>query len=361
MGENQYVYLADSFLKGNLSLIQLPPTLIDFAYFRGQYYWPGGVLPAIFLMPFVAIFGTDFQEGFIKLPLTILNFWLVFKICRLRNLSPIKSLWLALFFIFGSVYIPVAAIPWSVYLAQVSTTFGLLMAIYLFITKKNYWLIGASLALAILSRPTTVIGSLFFLLPIVQNPTPLKNLAKFALPIAASLILLATYNFLRFGNFWEAGYTYQLSSQEFINRKSAGLFSLKMIPTNLYYMLIKTPDPILEESSHVLKFPFLKFDPYGMSIFLMSPVLLLIFKANFKNQLVKTSLITSTAMLLPILTYAGIGYVQIGYRYALDLLPFLLIVLISAVKNTSQSIVILLVTLGIILYWFFIFEKLAGF
>lgn len=136
-GENQYVYLADSFLKGSLSLVQLPPLLSDFAYFNGQYYWPAGILPAITLMPFVAIFGTGFQEGFTKLPLTILNFWLVFKICKTFNLSLAKSLLLALFFIFGSVYAPIATIPWSVYLAQVFTTFGLLLAIYLFITKKT--------------------------------------------------------------------------------------------------------------------------------------------------------------------------------------------------------------------------------
>lgn len=93
----------------------------------------------------------------------------------------------------------------------------------------------------------------------------------------------------------------------------------------------------------------------------MSPVLFLLFKAKLNDKLVKTSLFTVLLTLVPILTYYGIGYKQVGYRYALDFFPFLLIPLISVVKKTSQSAIIFLIIIGVLLTWFFTFEKLAGF
>src|SRR5688572_16233902 len=50
-------FLADSFLHGQLHLRLMPETLHDISFFNGKYYlyWPP--MPAIVLMPFVAVFG----------------------------------------------------------------------------------------------------------------------------------------------------------------------------------------------------------------------------------------------------------------------------------------------------------------
>src|SRR5688572_1999527 len=57
-------YLADSFLHGQLHLRLLPPSLHDLSFFQGKHYlyWPP--MPAIVLMPFVAIFGVNFSDIF---------------------------------------------------------------------------------------------------------------------------------------------------------------------------------------------------------------------------------------------------------------------------------------------------------
>ncbi|OGD97978.1 hypothetical protein A3A49_02065, partial [Candidatus Curtissbacteria bacterium RIFCSPLOWO2_01_FULL_38_11b] len=361
--EQQFVYLAYAFLKGSLSFTQLPPTLADLSFFDGKYFWPLGPFPALLLIPFVIFYKTNFLQGFIQLPLTLLNFYLVYQISKKLNLSSTKSYLLAIFYIFGSVYTPVAAISTSWLFAQVTVTSLLLLAIYFFVSvnNKNFFLISILISLAILTRANLITTSVFFLIFIFQMPRFWKNLIAFTIPIATAILLIGIYNHLRFGNFLESGYNYQLISEEPAQRRSIGLFSVKHIPANLYYMLIKSPDPIIADQPHVLQFPYLKFDNYGMSIFFLSPILFLILKTNFKDKLVKISALTVAISLVPLLTYYGIGFNQVGYRYALDFFPFLLLAITPVVKTINEKHLKILIFVGVLITWFFTIEKLAGF
>ena len=361
IGENLHLYLANSFLKSSLSLVKLPPLLLDLTYFNNQYFLPFGLFPATVLTPLVVIFGTNFQESFIKFPFTLFNFWLVFQITKALKLSFNKSIYLSIFFIFGSIYTPVATIPFSAYLSQVIATFLILLAVYEFLTKRRYFLIGIAVAFAILTRITFVTSSIFFLIFLLKKPSNPLNIIKFSLPIAAAIILFGFYNLARFGNILENGYKHQIITEEAATRKEQGLFSAKHIPANLYYMLLKTPDPVLLDDSHVLKPPYLRADYYGMSIFFLSPVLFLLFKTNFKDRLVKACFLAIILMLVPLLTYYGIGARQIGYRYALDFYPFLLIPLAIAIKKIDEILLKFLVIAGVMITWFFTIEMLLGF
>ncbi|OGD92247.1 hypothetical protein A3D07_00360 [Candidatus Curtissbacteria bacterium RIFCSPHIGHO2_02_FULL_42_15] len=354
INEKHFIYLAYSFLQGSFSLVKLPSSLIDFSYFNGQYFSPLGPVPAIILTPFVLFFKTSFPEQIIKLPLSIINFYLTYKIATKLKLAPSKSFALAVFFIFGSVYTPIAAISYSTYFSQVVTTSFLLFALYEFLHQRRWTIIGIAIALASLTRTTTLFASVFFGVFLIQKSPRITNLAKFVIPIISALILMMSYNYARFGNFFETGYRYQIVLEESAKRRELGLFSIKHIGTNIYYMLFKTPELL----SH---FPFLRFNDYGMSIFILSPALFLIFKAKFKDKLVKASLMTILVTLIPLITYYGIGVRQIGYRYALDLAPFLLIILASAFKKVDETLIYFLTVLSIFIVWVFTFEMLANF
>ena len=358
VGEQQYVYLAHAFSKFSFSLVELPKSLSDFAYFNGKYYWPIGPFPAVLLLPFVLIFNTNFSEGFIKFPLTIINLYLVYKICQSLKLQNSKALFVAIFFIFGSIYTPVASLPYSSYFAHITATTLLLIALLEFLNRRRYLLIGLTLSLAFLARPTTLSAVLFFLYFLKQKPDFLYNIFKLTLPILLSLIFTAYYNYARFGSILDSGYQYQLIPEESVQRRAGGLFSTNYIPKNLYYLIFKPPDLVLTESHP--KFPFLKYNPYGMSIFILSPILLLIVRTDSKRKIVKISFITILATLIPILLYYGIGWRQIGYRYALDFAPFLLIPLVIALKKINIKTIGILVLSGVLITWFFIFEFLAG-
>jgi hypothetical protein len=150
--ENHYVYLADCFRKGRLSLAGAPPHQNDWALVyeltlrsgrtvRGSYLQTGGTgwfkttrgerlvispgdvvksshtyyvsfpwFPAVLMLPFVAAFGLNFNDVIFTAALAALNPVLLFFVLgRLRKIglsqrSTADDLWLTLLFAFGTVH-----------------------------------------------------------------------------------------------------------------------------------------------------------------------------------------------------------------------------------------------------------------
>src|SRR5690349_3886952 len=75
-------YLADSFLHGQLHLRLLPLVRQDLSFYDGDYYlyWPP--LPAIVLMPFVAVFGVNFSDVFFTILVASVNVGVVALLLR---------------------------------------------------------------------------------------------------------------------------------------------------------------------------------------------------------------------------------------------------------------------------------------
>ena len=111
------------------------------------------------------------------------------------------------------------------------------------------------------------------------------------------------------------------------------LVRTKYLPTNLYYLFIKAPDFIWEKADSLsVRYPFIKTDMQGLSIFITTPLLLFIFMKKKKDPISVLSWITIFFMLWIPLLYWNPGARQIGYRFALDFYPFLLLLVIAAVK-----------------------------
>ncbi|KKR77954.1 MAG: hypothetical protein UU23_C0006G0009 [Candidatus Curtissbacteria bacterium GW2011_GWA1_40_9] len=344
--EQQFVLLAKSFQNSSLALTNLGENISDTSPYQGKYYWPLGPFPAIIILPFLFIF-QNFYQSYLSFPISILNFILLFQIAKFLGLDKKKSLILSIFFIFGSIYTPLAAIPASWYFAQTVACFLTIAAIYEFLVKKSYFIPGVLIAAATATRFNLILVSIFFIILATVEGTKPTKIIKLLLPITVSVILIFSYNNLRFGNPLESGYNLQLIPQEALARRNIGLFSTQHIPSNLYYMIFKGPEAVFKDSSKELTFPYLSFNNYGLSIFFLSPILLLLHKANFKNKLIKTSTLTTFVLLIPILTYYGIGQKQVGYRYALDFFPFLFLMLTDAVKSINIKLLYLIVFWGV--------------
>jgi uncharacterized membrane protein len=84
-------------------------------------------------------------------------------------------------------------------------------------------------------------------------------------------------------------------------------------------------------------FPFLRRDPWGMSIFFTSPMFLWAGKAPWNKKESVIALLTVCVLALVIFGYYGIGYNQFGYRYALDFYPFLFLLLCYGVKQRISN------------------------
>ena len=164
--EQQFVFLAESFLKGELHFLEQPSPIIgwgDTSPYKGNHYWPLGVFPAILLTPGVALFGKSFHQGYIAITFTVISAILLVKIARHYTKDKNKALFLCTTYIFGSAYIMVTMFPVSWYFAHVVATTLLLGALYSTILKRSALLSGGLFAGAFLTRISVFFGILFFI------------------------------------------------------------------------------------------------------------------------------------------------------------------------------------------------------
>lgn len=342
IGEQQFSYLAKSFAEGKLYFTQEPGSWIDSSFFNGKYYWPLGPFPAILLTPFAFLFGV-IKQGYVHFIINILNFTIAFKIAKKIIGNNTDAWWLSFGYIFGSQYFFLSLFPWSWWYAQILSHLLLITALYLYLNKKNYLLIGIFIATAFLTRTNLILATIFFILLIIFDNTKthikIKNLTLLITPILSGLFFYGLYNYLRFNNPVEQGYNLQLLHyKQLAANRSFGLWSLVHFPSNLYHLFLAAPEGKFIPGTKIIEFPFLKPNVWGMSIILTSPLLLWIFKAKWRVLEVKIATLTSLALLISILGYYGIGVNQYGYRYALDFSPFLYLILVYTFRNGVSNL-----------------------
>jgi hypothetical protein len=353
-----FLYLAKSFLEGHTYFTVFPGRWDDTAYYLGRHYWPLGPFPAVVLMPFVWLFGWTMRQAYLLFFFNLLNLFLLYGIARKITGKVESAWWLSFAYVFSTAYIYVAIVPLSWYFAHVIATCCLLLALREYLCGGRWWLIGLYLALGVMTRITLLIAGMFFgLIALLSNEK--KNfkappLFQLVLPIAAALLGLFLYNFVRFGNIVEFGYRLQLLTGEQAANRTYGLWSLVHFPTNLYYFLFKGPEGIFVPGTKILTFPYLRPNSWGMSILFTSPIFLWIYKAPWENTVVRLSALTSLLFFFVLMGYYGIGVDQYGYRYALDFYPFLFIMLAYASKSGVSPLMKVMTVASFLFNWFLI-------
>jgi hypothetical protein len=329
--------LAKAFLHGRLSFLTVYEQGIDAVFFHGQYFWPLGPFPAVLLIPFVwlsGLFHAPFHEAYLHLFIFAGIFYLWYRIAKKLKYYRTDALYLTYAFCFSSTLLSSSVSATSWHFAHLITVLLLTLSLYEYLTRRRWLLIGMFCALTLATRLTAGLGIIFFALTIITEKSAAKDkvkpLIKLFLPFAAVFIILLFYNFARFGSFLEQGYGLQiLSNPALIKARSYGIFSLVHVPGNLYYFLLAAPIPVFRDAlSHVLRFPYLTLDAWGLGLFITSPYYLYLFLLRNYDRTAKLLWVTMLAIAIPIFCYYGVGYIQYGYRYALDFLPFLFFLLI---------------------------------
>jgi hypothetical protein len=103
-------------------------------------------------------------------------------------------------------------------------------------------------------------------------------------------------------------------------QRALGLFSIAHVPMNLDYLFIHLPQ--FYKGLEDLQFPFFRPDGLGMSILITSPGLFYAVRAPWRESRTWWLIGAAIAVLVPTLLYYGGGWLQYGYRYALDSIPF---------------------------------------
>ena len=334
---NHYVLLADAFLHGRLFLVDAPPWL-ELARIGDQAFVINPPAPTLFVLPWVAIWGVSTNQviismlvgaaamGFFWVAATQLGWSLTFRAAMTVLLAFGTNLWWAA--TDGSV--------WT--LAHASAVFFLMAALVDTTGKNRPWLIALLVGLAGLSRLPCFLVFPFFAYTIAQGATDRRSLILrlgiFGLVLAGVGVLYLAFNYGQYGTFMSGYYHGEYLTGSWYSK---GLFDISYIPRHLNAILFAVP--ILTD-----KFPFFKPSFMGLGLFFTTPALLYIFRARLKGlSLAAIAAILATA--IPIVTCGATGFAQFGYRYSLDVLPFLAILVASGMRyrlNRLKIAVILL-------------------
>ncbi len=346
-GDQQFSYLANSFLQGKLYFTQMPYSWGDSAPFGGHYYWPLGPFPAMLLLPFVYLsryFPLFFNHGYIAFLFVVGVLGLCYRLARKTGFNRTDSAYLAFAFCFASVYMGIAFMPHAWYFSHSIVAFFLLASLVEYLGKRRYWRIGLYMTAVLMTRISASLGIVFYLacvLLLVREKVYKKILhcSSLLVPILCGLVFLGLYNFARFGEIFEQGYSYQLLNSALVAARNYGTLNPIHIAGNLYYFLLSMPLPVFrDEISHVLVFPFVRPDYWGMSAFVTSPYYLYLFFLSCRDKLSAILIGTSIVVAIPVFLYYGIGLIQFGYRYSLDFLPYIFFLFIRNYHHKYSSL-----------------------
>ena len=241
----------------------------------------------------------------------------------------------------GSTFYGVAINSMSWYYNHVVCVFLLFWAMYEYLNKERFLLIGFILAFLLASRSTVALASIFFILEIIRSQSDLKTKltqsSYIILPVIISLLMLMQYNFIRFGNYFDNGYmsTIQHDRNADRTRTKYGLFNIVHIPSNLYNYILRSPEPVYEPNTYRIIFPYIYGSFGGTSFLLTSSLFVTIFFGIITNKRNIHLWVSSIVILLSLLTYAYTGASQYGTRYMLDLLPIWYIILLEKYKHNN--------------------------
>ena len=353
---NHYVHLAHAWLQGRLDIGGDPPGTNDWACFdtvahvpcpAGHYAFSGPdaeryrwyvsfpPLPAVLLLPVVAIFGLGTLDALFWALVAGLAPTLLFIVLRFlresgrSGRSQRDDLLVTTLFSVGSVYYFVAAQGTVWFAAHVVAAAFVCLYLLCSFGARRPGVAGLALGLAFLSRPVTLLLAGFFVLQAISSareerrPSPgsaqhlPRTLAMFALPVAAAVAFAMWHNTARFGDPFEFGHSF-LQVRWRSRIETWGLFSMHYLPRNLAVFFLSMP--WLIPSS-----PFVRITRHGLALWFTSPNLLW----SLGPKKLDATIVALWAAVLPTalctLLYQNTGWVQFGYRFSLDYLPLLFV------------------------------------
>lgn len=339
-GAPHFVHQADAFLHGQLAIRGEPPNHNDWVQRNGRWYVSFPPFPAVLMMPFVALNGVRFNDVFFTVCFAAFNVGLFVALLRFlrargeHDRSDRELLLFAAFWAFGSVYF-YTAIRGEVWFTAHVVGVGLTL-LYLFASlgARHPLLAGLAFGCAAITRANLVYAFPFFALealcpdgrlpPLREVPDRIRaafpKLLVFGLAGAFVLGLAFWMNHARFGSFTEFGHGILFNNRVNDRVRTWGLFNPHYFPDNFRSAFLLLPTL----STKPLR---LGFDGNGMSMFLTTPLLLLLPFVR-RARLTLALAVTAACIAVPGLFYMNNGWFQFGFRFSNDYLPYLFLLLV---------------------------------
>lgn len=321
---NNYVLLAQAFLHGR-AWIDWPGAYIDALQYAGRYYIIEAPLPAILLLPFTAIFGLQTNQTLLAIVLAAVAVGAAWELGERFGLRASANAWICAFLLAGTDLLWCATLGDVWFIAHVSAVAFTLLALAELAGKRRGWLVALFAACAFESRFSMVLALPAYAYLLLAPRRRMTELIPFASVLIAVGALWVFYNRARWGTWSDIGYT------TWYHQDQAGMpfgspFRLIYLPYQFWSFFIQAP-------TRVAAFPWLRPEYSGVALTWTSPALILAFFARAPVRWVIALWSAALLTALPNFLYYVNGFAQFGMRHALDFEPFLVALMMLAVRD----------------------------
>jgi hypothetical protein len=321
-----------------------PPGNNDWAEYQGHWYVVFPPLPALMILPAVAIWKDAVWDRLYWALFAGLGPALLYVLLRFlreqvgSGRRPREDLTLTALFAFGSAYY-YASVQGTVWFAAhvVAAPLTALYVLFAVGARRPLWA-GLVLGMAFMTRASTIFLLPLFLIEALSAARPadatgpadpesiygralhflrqvdaraaLRSLALFALPLAAIFALRCALNYHRFGDPFEVGYRFlRIRWSGRIDRW--GLFNYHYLAKNLAVFLAALPWLSAEA-------PYLRISRHGLALWVTTPNYLWVLWPKRVRVLMVSLSAAALLTALVVLLYQNSGWIQFGYRFSLD-------------------------------------------
>ena len=323
---NNFVWLADAWLHGKPYLPHFPGDYIDAIPYHGRAYVYQAPLPAVLMLPFVAIWGLGANETLVSILLAGVGVAAAYRVARLIGVSRWWTALMCAFLLFGTSYAYCAASGDVWFIAHSGAVAFSLLALAEMFGARAPWRVALwALCAAFCRYPMALAFPAYALALWPQIRAAPRRLGGVALVTALFGIPSALYNYVRWGTIADVGFTKFYRIMDIGKDDPAPPFALKNLAMQLHFYLVEPPRAIATP-------PFLIAGTFGTALTYTSPALLIAFLAPIRERAVQLLWFATACCAIPALLYYSTGMVQLGARHALDIVPFLYALMVIAIR-----------------------------
>ncbi|HXO16819.1 MAG TPA: hypothetical protein VN909_01485 [Candidatus Dormibacteraeota bacterium] len=321
---NNYVLLAQAFAHGH-AWIDWPGAYIDALGYGGRYYVIEAPLPALLMLPLVALSGAAANQTLLAVVLAAVGIGAAWELGERFGLRASANAWICAFFLAGTDLLWCAMLGDVWFLAHVSAVCFTMLALVELAGKRRGWLVALFAACAVESRFSMIAALPVYLCLIVAPGDGRRRVASFAAVLAGCAALWVLYNSARWGTWSDIGYT-TWYHQDQAGMPSGSPFRLTYLPYQLWSFFVQQPTRLPE-------FPWWRPEFSGVALTWTSPALILALFARSPVRWVIALWVAALLTAVPNFLYYVNGFAQFGMRHALDFEPFLIALMMLAVRD----------------------------
>jgi hypothetical protein len=326
---DNYVLLARALLHGHV-WIDWPGAYIDALGYNGQHFLIEAPMPALLLLPLVA-FGFANQTA-LAIVLAGVGVGAAWELGERFGLDARSNAWICACLLAGTDLLWCAMLGDVWMIAHVSAVCFTFLALAELAGKRRGWLVALWAACAFESRFTLVLALPIYACLLACDPDELRlgsdwraRVGSFAAVLVPVAVFWVWYDLARWGTWYDIGYT------TWYHQDQAGLpygspFKLQYLPYQAWSFFVQYPD-------RLPAFPYLNPSLSGVALTWTSPALLLAIFARRPRGWVLALWALVLVNAIPNFLYYVNGFAQFGMRHALDFEPFLIALMMLAVRD----------------------------